>query len=221
MTPRYRLRKTKGVATVRDVADWLSWLGSKLQNSFKVEIEGAKRSSAQADGTTYFKLNLIGPPGPPGAPVTGPPGPAGEPGPPGPLGMSGPPGPDGPPGPLGPPGPPGEPGPPGDDGDPSKTAIIANHLGIYGFAAVEAGDALFRDHLPWSKVKGAKGQEVIALDPVWLETIEPGTVKVESVVLDQSVTVSGIRLGFLSSSWPRFSREQMIANHAFYSAAHS
>lgn len=53
VAPKYRLRRTRGIATVRDVADWLSWLGSKLRNSFRVEIEGAKRSEYQTDGTTH------------------------------------------------------------------------------------------------------------------------------------------------------------------------
>lgn len=297
--PVYRLRKTSGIATLRDVRDWLAWLSPKLAQSFTLELIGVKRHTVNADGSQDLSLSIDGLPGPDGPPGDpGSPGPAGTPGGPGPAGApgnstpgpAGPPGPEGPPGfpgdfsepgppgdpgdpgppgspvpgppgppgdpgityfegPTGPTGPPGipsygEPGPPGPqgpDGDPSKTAIVSNALGIYGFAAVECGEALFRDHL----VHHHDGVLTrLSLDKTWLATIEPATLRLESLVTDRAAavraviegeslvitaekpcgivaTVAGVRRGFKDQAWPRFTDAQRLANDRFYAAAHT
>jgi len=298
MKPVYRLRKTKGVATMRDLRDWMGWLGTRLANAFTIEAQGVTHSHTQADGVVVLRLSLDGkagkygpegPDGPGGGPgpagATGPPGellpgypgPPGTPGPPGPPGMFSPPGPpgakglkgpvgpltpgakgpEGPTGPLGPtdyetPGPTGEdgytgqtgaPGAAGEigpGGDPTKTAIVANQLGVYAFAAVECGECLFRDHLTFIH-DGVMTR--IKLDPTWLQTVHAETVEIESVVSDSpvkasariegahvvvdatrpatiTVTVRGIRHGFAGRSWPKFTEAEMVRNAAFYAAAH-
>lgn len=297
--PTYRLRKTRGIATLRDVRDWLSWLGPKLAQSFTLEMVGAVRHTVNTDGSHDIALSLEGlpgpqgpagepgspggsglpgGPGPEGAPGSSLPGPAGPPGPPGPPGfpgmfsepgppgdpgdkgpngipVPGPPGPPGPPGityfegPTGPTGPtgipsygePGDPGPDGPNGDPSKTAIVSNTLGIYGFAAVECGEALFRDHLVHHHA-GVVSR--LPLDKTWLATIEPATIQLESLLSDRPAlvhaviegeslvitgdkpcaivaTVSAIRKGFTGQTWPRFTEAQRRANERFYNAAHT
>lgn len=241
--PRYRLRRTRGVATVRDLRDYVAWVGPKIETLFKLSIRGAKTSTERADGTTFYKLDATGDsgiPGIPGVPSPGPPGPPG-PSPAGPPGAPGPPGPAGPTGPPGPPGPDGSPGLPGPDGDPTKTAIVSNSLGIYGFAAVECGEAIFRDHLTFTH-EGVLTR--ISLDPTWLQTVEAGTVEIESVVTSEpaevlatleplwiviqaskpvrfTITVKGIRRGFTAAAWPRFTIDQMRANERFYVNAHA
>jgi len=296
MKPVYRLRKVKGVATMRDLRDWMGWLGTRLENAFTVEAEGVTHSHTQADGVVVMRLSLdgkAGPPGPmggagpsgspgapgaPGAPgslLPGPPGPDGPTGPPGFPGMFSPPGPTptepGPPGvpgvpfagPTGPPGPPGTalyegnpgppgppgpstPGPPGEPGlpgDQSKTAIVSNNRGVYGFAAVEAGECLFRDHITANV--GKSGRAIMPLDAQWLATLEPGTARIESILTDRplhvsaelrgrrihlstrsrfgvnlTITVTGIRRGFSDRAWPRFTAAEMARNAEFYAAAH-
>jgi hypothetical protein len=153
-------------------------------------------------------------------------------------GMFSPPGPDGIPGNPGPEGPRGSDGEPGEPGDESKTAIVENDLGIYGFAAVECGEALFRDHLIFTH-QGSMMR--VAMDERWLATVSD--VRIESVVTSEpakvsvtlesslilievsepvtvTVTLCGIRRGFESAAWPRFTADQMRANNAFYAAAH-
>lgn len=58
IAPKYRIRRTRGIATVRDMADWLSWLGAKMQKAFKIEVEGAKRASYQPDGMTHSVFTM-------------------------------------------------------------------------------------------------------------------------------------------------------------------
>lgn len=281
---------------MRDLRDWMGWLGSRLANNFSIEAAGVTRSHIDSDGTVFMQLSLDGKEGPRG-PIGGPglpgePGAAGKPGPPGPLtpGPAGPPGADGPPGvpgmfsptgPLGGKGPkgdtgpltpgakgakgakgaqgfnddeaigaqgpdgfPGDPGPPGPDGDPTKTAIVTNRLGVYGFAAVEAGECLFRDHI--SAKIGKAGKATVPLDAQWLATIEPGTARIESILANKPVRVSaelrggylhistrsrlgvgltitttGTRRGFAGKTWPRYTAEQMARNAEFYAAAHA
>jgi hypothetical protein len=120
--PRYRLRRTKGIATVRDLKDWIAWLTPKMESFAKLDVRGTKKATEQADGTFHYKLEVagnLGNPGPPGSPVPGPEGPPGPTGGAGVPGMFSPPGPPGPTGPPGPIGPPGDQGPPGEDGDPT------------------------------------------------------------------------------------------------------
>jgi hypothetical protein len=239
--PRYRLRRTRGFATIRDLKDWLTWLAPKMDAMDKLDVRGAKKSTEQADGSFHYRLETasdVGPPGPPGSPVpgpTGPPGPTGGPGSPGTPSPAGPPGPTGPPGEEGPMG---EDGPPGEPGDESKTAIVENELGIYGFAAVECGEALFRDHLIFTH---AGSMMRVAMDGRWLATVSD--VRIESVVTSDptkvsvtlesslilievsipvtvTITLCGIRRGFEDAEWPRFTPDQMRANNAFYAAAH-
>lgn len=242
--PRYRLRRTKGIATVRDLKDWISWLTPKMESFTKLDVRGAKAATQQADGTFHYRLEVAGfpgRPGNPGSPVPGPDGPPGPAGAPGFPGMFSPPGPTGAAGPTGPPGGTGPQGDPGDDGDPTKTAIVSNHLGIYGFAAVECGEALFRDHLTFTH-EGVLTR--IQLDKTWLATIEIGTADVEAIVtsepvkasaiiegefilieaskpVDVTITVRGIRRGFAGASWPRFTIDEMRANERFYNSAHA
>lgn len=182
---------------------------------------------------------------------TGPEGPKGPKGDTGPLtpGPKGPTGPKGPKGindeeAIGAQGPDGEPGDPGLDGppgDPTKTAIVANQQGVYAFAAVECGECLFRDHLSFFH-EGVMTR--IPLCSTWLQTVHAETVEIESIVTDLpvrasariegahvvieaskpasiTITTRGIRQGFAGSSWPRYTREQMARNAAFYAAAHA
>jgi len=283
MKPTYRLRKRTGVATVRDLRDWLAWLGPRMKSAFDIEAKGVKRAEVTADGGIYWKLESTpgptgapggmgatgapgpdgdaGNPGPPGAPgpegLEGPPGPAGPtptgPGPVGPTGPIGPltPGPPGPPGSAGPPGEPGPPGgegaeggspdgPPGPPGDPTKTAIVSNNRGVYGFAAIESGACLFYDSIV---IPCSKGTTVAFLDEEWLDTVEPDTVELDSLTTNEPMpmlvdlgtniviitapksclavaTVSGIRKGFKGETFRRYSRAEMERNNAFYADAH-
>ena len=281
---------------MRDLRDWMAWVGGKLTNAFTIEALGVTHSQVRSDGTVYVRLSTDGkkghrgPPGGPGA--TGPaggPGPdggtgvslPGSPGPAGGPGFDGLPGDNGPrgergekgdkgnpgspvPGPKGPkgypgvpdyeaigepgdPGVKGEPGPDGPDGgngidgDPTKTAIVSNNQGVYGFAAIESGECLFRDHI---QARITRGKAHIPIDAQFLAVIEPGTAKIESVTTSRPVTVTasmrgpyiiadargtvdavftvtGIRRGFVNAAWPRFTAEQMARNAAFYAEAHA
>lgn len=229
---------------MRDLKDWIAWLTPKMESFAKLDVRGTKKATEQADGTFHYKLEVagnLGNPGPPGSPVPGPEGPPGPTGGAGVPGMFSPPGPPGPTGPPGPIGPPGDQGPPGEDGDPTKTAIVTNHLGIYGFAAVECGEAIFRDHLTFIH-EGVLTR--FPLDETWLQTVEAGTVEIESIVTSEpvaasaiiegssiivtalkpvgvTITVRGIRRGFAGASWPRFTIDEMRANERFYSKAHA
>ena len=269
---------------MRDLRDWMAWVGSRLHAQFDIEAKGVTRAEVRADGSVFWKLAnngapgdtgapgpdsiIPGPPGPPGPVTPGPDGPEGDPGAPGPPGPTpgdpGPPstvpGPPGPPGPLvpgppgtntwegdvGPTGPNGAPGvsldgPPGPDGDPTKTAIVDNKQGVYGFAAIESGECIFRDHI---QTRIAKGKTHIPIDAQFLAVIEQGTAKIESVTTSRPVTVTasmrgpyviadargavdavftitGIRRGFADAAWPRFTAEQMARNAAFYAEAHA
>ena len=229
---------------MRDLKDWIAWLTPKMESFAKLDVRGTKKATEQADGTFHYKLEVagkLGLPGTPGSPTPGPPGPPGPvvpgpPGNPGPAGARGPKGADGTE-----PGDPGESGPPGEDGDPTKTAIVNNHHGIYGFAAVECGEALFRDHLTFTH-EGVLSR--FPLDETWLQTVEDGTVEIESIVtsepvaalviiegnsilieaskpVDVTITVRGIRRGFAGASWPRFTIDEMRSNERFYSQAHA
>jgi len=269
---------------VRDLRDWLAWLGPRMKSSFDIEAKGVKRAEVTADGGIYWKLEAgTGPPGPAGANGgTGPPGSAGPPGAPGPAGAPspagppgpngpagpaqttpgppGPPGPDGPltpgpagaPGPAGPPGEPGLPGgpgasggspdgSPGPPGDPTKTAIVSNNRGVYGFAAIESVACLFYDSI---QISCGKGTTIAFLDEEWLDTVEPDTVELASLTTSEPMpllvdlesntiiitapkyclavaTVSGIRKGFKGETFRRYSREEMERNAAFYESAHA
>ena len=268
---------------MRDLRDWMAWVGSRLHAQFDIEAKGVTRAEVRADGSVFWKLANNGAPGDTGAPgpdgptgydglpgpmTPGEPGPEGEPGDPGPKGPTptdpGPastdPGPDGPTGALtpgpqgintwagdaGPPGATGAPGvsldgPPGEDGDPTKTAIVDNKQGVYGFAAIESGECLFRDHI---QARITKGKTHIPIDAQFLAVIEQGTAKIESVTTSRPVTVTasmrgpyiiagargtvdavftvtGIRRGFADAAWPRFTAEQMARNAAFYAEAHA
>ncbi len=268
---------------MRDLRDWMAWIGARVHAQFDIEAKGVTRAEVRADGSVFWKLTNngapgatgatgvtgpTGPDGPPGALTPGPDGPEGDPGAPGPPGptptdpgppstVPGPPGPAGPvvPGPpgvntwegdVGPTGATGSPGVsldglPGPDGDPTKTAIVANHQGVYGFAAIESGECLFRDHI---KARITKGTSHIPIDAQFLAVIEPGTAQIESVttnkparitaimrgpyivtearaMLEAVFTVTGIRRGFVGASWPRYTAEQMARNAAFYAEAHA
>lgn len=285
MKPTYRLRKVQGLATVRDLRDWMAWLGPRLKSSFDIEAKGVKRAEVMADGSVQWKLqSRVGAPGATGpAGFDGTPGGPGLPGAPGPYGMQGPQGEVGDPGPAGPPqtepgppgdagppgaltpgpvgnpgsdGPPGDPGPdggpggsgpspdgpPGEPGDPTKTAIVANNQGVYGFAAVEAGDCLFYDI---RQTQLNRGLSTIPLSRTWTRTVEAGTIAIDSLTVSATchinaeivgssiflitdapclvtvtVTVSGIRKGFRGESWRRYTPQQMASNLAFYERAH-
>jgi hypothetical protein len=281
---------------MRDLRDWVAWVGGKLTNAFTVEVLGVTHSQVRSDGTVYVRLGTEGKKGPRGP--AGGPGPSGAPGADGPMGgtlssspgdpgpaggpgFDGLPGDNGPrgerglkgdkgdpgspvPGPKGPKGYPGVPdyeaigdvgdpgikgemGPDGPDGgngldgDPTKTAIVANKKGVYGFAAIESGECLFRDHI---KARIVKGTNHIPIDAQFLAVIEPGTAQIESVTtnkparitailrgpyivtdaratLEAVFTVTGIRRGFAGASWPRYTAEQMARNAAFYAEAHA
>ena len=237
MKPTYRLRKRTGVATVRDLRDWLAWLGPRMKSAFDIEAKGVKRAEVTADGGIYWKLEST--PGPTGAPGgVGAPGPL-TPGPPGAPGPAGPPGEPGPPGGIGSSG--GSPdGPPGPPGDATKTAIVSNNRGTYGFAAIESGACLFYDSI---KISCSKGTTVALLDEEWLDTVELDTVELDSLTTNEPMpllvdlgsniviitapkpclavaTVSGIRKGFKGETFRRYSQSEMQRNAAFYAAAH-
>jgi hypothetical protein len=88
----------------------------------------------------------------------------------------------------------------------------------------------------------------VPLDPLWLETVAPGTVEILAVTPDRPVRVmaalvddgwievscetpagtdaegtllvGGIRLGFDARRFPEFTRTQMARNNAFWAQAH-
>lgn len=104
--PTYRFKRSRGIALVKDLADWLSWF-AKQEQSFNVQSD-ATSTAADPIGRRANWNRIIGEPGLPGD--------TGDPGPRGPMGSPGPAGPPGPPGPAGPPGDEGEKGYKGPDG---------------------------------------------------------------------------------------------------------
>lgn len=146
--PVYRLPKSRGVATLRMMRDFASWLGPRLSAPFDIHFDGERSRSDHTTGLTALDQDLAtgiagpegdpGNPGPPGA--DGPPGSAGSPGAAGNPGLPGTPAPPfGPKGPKGPKGSKGgvgewgDPGPAGERGDRGDPGPIGNSLpGVRG-----------------------------------------------------------------------------------------
>ena len=189
-----------------------------------------------------------GPPGPQGTPGSdraGPPGPPGV-SPPGPPGADGTDGDIGPRGPQGEHGIDGPTGPPGPDGD--KFAIVEvmrpSSTACVGLTAIEAPDVIFESVHRFTLAPKAR-HEWRNLDPLYLGAVERDTLTIAAVVpsrpvavaakldagsiiidvepqvlpLHVVVTIHAIRAGFKDHRWPRFTREQMERNTAFYSSA--
>lgn len=207
---------------------------------------GDKGNKGPAGDKPKGPKGLPGPDGPDGSDGSATPGvPGGSP--PGPLGN---PGPAGNPGTVtGPPGAPGIPllGPPGDPGFPGdKFAIVPTCGQIVGWAAMEAPSPWFEDLYQWQMLTGGFGVDV-PLDPLFLGTIEPGTLRVvalvgetllplgasiegndiriraaESTAADMrgTVVVAGIRKGFSDWRFKPFTARQQRRNQEFYQRAY-
>lgn len=166
-----------------------------------------------------------GTPGTPGAPGD----PGGPPGPPGPPGETGGTGATGEPGPIGPPGPPGEPG--------TKEAIVPTRFGPRGLSCTESPQVIFHDQ---QVVSLPAGLTKIPIDPLFIDACEPQSFFIQSFLpyrsteysldligdiihinLEQatvcSITIFGIRRGFLAYRFPERTERQMRLNNQRWS----
>jgi hypothetical protein len=149
-------------------------------------------------------------------------------------------GPQGPPGVYGPPGPQGPQGPPGTPGD--KYAIVETRAGWVGLLCTEMPEARFEDVIVVDNLSQVTVLHV-PLDPCFLETIEPVSATVISLLGDvpcalggavvgpnlyididpggaipRRVTarVSGVRKGRGGVRFPKFTAEDATANSRFW-----
>lgn len=143
-------------------------------------------------------------------------------------------------GPRGLPGPKGEKGEKGDKGDPGdKYAIVTTSEGPRGLYCPELPECWFLDIMQLT----AHGGDIdVMIDPLFLETIEPGSLRIISASTDTGavayqlsmsrlhlytqgqrgrvvVLLGGIRLGRDGKRFPEFSLSQQTANVRFWESA--
>ena len=226
----YKFQKP-GLLRADSLVQLIQWAGGVL--GYSTSFINADRDETLHDGSRVIDFLPTGPPGPNGTDYPGLPGPDG---PPGAEGPQGPPqtlpGPDGPTGFPGGKGPNGIAGAPGDPGD--KFAIIEAGESFIGMSALEAPRPYFIE-----RIAIAKGKTSAAINPVFLGTIEPGSLRVMAfsipgvgVTIDGDkvkthgrhgggvATVIGIRGHFDGWHFRNFTEAQKAKNDAFYSSAY-
>ena len=52
---------------MRDLRDWMAWVGARVHAQFDIEAKGVTRAEVRADGSVFWKLTNNGSPGATGA----------------------------------------------------------------------------------------------------------------------------------------------------------